>query len=149
MTAPRAILFVLTAAAAAGCAASRPNLTTAQLDAIQTRQIDAPPDVAFRAAAGVMLDRGMMITLSDGGAGLIGARAWMDAPQSHAQNAPDSPYATTQVVAWVRPSAAGHSLLRVQFGRGGLTAADAEVVSRFAEDVARRTLVAAPKGSMR
>lgn len=147
MTPARAIL-PLAAALSAGCA-SQPALTPVQLEAIQTREIDAPVDAAFRAAAGVMLDRGMIITLSDGSAGLIGAREWMDAPHAHTHATPDSPYAPVEVVVWVRSADPGRSLLRIQFGRGGLQDADAETVSRFAEDVGDRTLTAPRKGGTR
>lgn len=143
-----AIILLALTAIPAGCV-STPSLAPAQVEEMQTRRIDAAPDVAFRAVAGVMLDRGMIIVLSDASAGLIGASGSAQGQCSHGHTSPGAPDAPTQIVVWVRPDTVGTSLIRVQFSQGGLTSTDRELVSRFAEDVGKRTLAASTKRSAR
>ncbi len=124
------------------CAPTRSNLPPVELEAIQTRSIDAPADAVFRAAAGVMLDRGMVITMSDYPGGLVSGMIWIGVPHA-------SPHAITpghtfsEVVVWVRPDGRGRTLMRVQPVSSAVPVPDAEVVSRIAARVAERTLIAA------
>ncbi len=148
MMSARLILLLALAAAPAGCASS-PNLTPSQLSELQTRRIDAPSDVAFRSVVGVMLDRGMFITLSDGGAGLVGAMVGPNG-QACCNTTSGNPLgAPAAIVVWVRADPAGGSMVRVQFSHCGLAAHDREPVSRFVDDVDRRTLRAPAARSMR
>lgn len=123
----------------AACAPTPSKLAPAQIEAIQTRRIDAPPDAALRAAAGIMLDRGMVITMSDFSGGLVAGSAW-SAPGPHTHG-PDQRLA--EVVVWVRPDGRG-SLMRVQPIRSSVPLADADLVSRIAGQVSQRALMAAP-----
>src|SRR5262245_10068719 len=75
---PRALTpaWALVPALAAGCADPPPMVTPEQLAAIQTVEIDTTRDEAFRAAAAVMIDRGMVIAMSDFNAGLVSSGRW-------------------------------------------------------------------------
>ena len=125
--------------AVAGCADR--TYTPQQLDAIQTRPINAPSDVTFRATVGVMLDRGMRITLSDGDAGLVGAIVDGIGADGCAQCQAGGGPNVAEVIAWARPDGNGRSLLRIQFVRSGIVENSSDAAARFAEDVARRTLM--------
>jgi hypothetical protein len=143
----RTIAALLTTAALAACGPTRSALSPARIDAIESRPIDAAPDAAFRAAAGVMFDRGMFITLSDQGAGLVAGSSWYSGPASDGVHVHASTNAPTDVTVWVRPDSAGRTILRVQFARAGIPEPDAAQVSRFADEVGRRALMAAPTRS--
>ncbi len=143
MIAFRAPAVCALALALGACASTRPPMSPAQLDVIESRPIEAPPDAAFRAAAGVMLDRGLVITLSDRSAGLVGGSTWIYGPIVDGAHHPGSLNAPVEIIAWVRPDPAGRSILRAQFAKTGIPAADADQVSRFAEEVGARALIAA------
>lgn len=124
-----------------GCAApSTPKLTPEQMSALQTREIDAPVDATFRAAAGVMMDSGMAISMSDHAAGLVSGANWgYIGGVNHA-------YRTEWggVLVWVRSAGPGRSSMRVSFGEG--TNPEAEPVSRFAAQVQERVMMASEPG---
>jgi hypothetical protein len=122
--------------ALAGCAAAPATiLTPEQVAAIQTRDVEASPDRAFRAAAAVMLDRGMVIAMSDFNAGLLGAGAWgYAAGVGRAELRPGS-----GLVVWMRPAGPARTTMRVKFAAGD----SEEATSRFVEQVERRLLASA------
>lgn len=59
----------------AGCASQSPivSISPTQQDAIQVRDLDAPPDRAFSAAANTLVNAGYTILLTDGEGGLLTA----------------------------------------------------------------------------
>ncbi len=63
-------LFGLVVLLCAGCAA-QPRYTQAQLNAIETREVDAAFDQTYKAAASALFDAGYTIAMSDQQAGLI------------------------------------------------------------------------------
>ena len=60
---------------AGGCASQSPivAMTPTQQDALQVRELDAPPDRAFSAAANTLVNAGYTIELTDGEGGLLTA----------------------------------------------------------------------------
>ncbi len=64
---PVAVVFALLLAACA----SKPVYTQAQLNAIETRSVDATFDETFNAATGALFDSGYIIAMSDREGGLI------------------------------------------------------------------------------
>lgn len=57
----------------AGCQTA-PPLTQAQITALETREVDAPADEAYAAAASALFDAGYTIAMSDKAAGLLTGR---------------------------------------------------------------------------
>lgn len=143
MKAPRSMLPLAALAAAApmtACAPTRPALTRDQVDAIEVRHIDAAPDDTFRAAAGVMLDRGMVIVLSDRDAGRVSGVLWIGNPWITPR-----PYDhDSQIEIFIRPAPDAGSLMRVHLTRYAEPVHDHDKVAAFAGDVRQRTLVATP-----
>ena len=122
--------------------AAEPVLTPAQREALEVRTIEAPADQTLRAAAGVLMDQGYLITLSDADAGLVGGTSWHSMMQAQRQyHRPEE-----RAAAWVRPLGPQRSALRF---RGGPTP-DQRRISNFARQVSERTLLwstPSPKGS--
>lgn len=63
-------LFGLVVLLCAGCAV-QPRYTQAQLNAIETREVDASFDETYKAAASALFDAGYIIAMSDRPAGLV------------------------------------------------------------------------------
>ena len=130
--------------AGAGCAATDTvPISAEQSRAIETREIDAPPDATLRAVAATMLDEGMLFTMSDSAAGLLAASPWVGS------GVHTDPHSTPPgVVICVRPLGDSRSSLRVQCvggagHMGSLVISDPQTVSRFAALVQQRTLLGA------
>jgi hypothetical protein len=118
-----------------GCSAP-PRPPPEQLDAIQTVLVDAPRDEVYRAAAGVMMDNGLVLVLSDFGAGLLSAGRWGEVEHSgHAEH--PGPRSHPPLLVWVRRDGAACTRMRVSLE-------EAEDVRRFADQVRARCLAAAP-----
>jgi hypothetical protein len=141
---PRAVFAVacLLLAAAYGCEGPQPAATARtgeQLAAIQTTQVEASRDDTFRAAAAVMIDRGMMITMSDFSAGLIRAGQWGYSGGIGRASLVTGP----GLVVWVHSDEPSRTTMRVSFDQG----TSQEGVNRFVEQVQNRLLAAAePRG---
>lgn len=69
---PGALLLASVLVAASGCS-TPPRYSQAQLNAIETRIVDAPFDEAFNAASGALFDAGYIIVMSDREGGLLTA----------------------------------------------------------------------------
>ncbi len=54
-----------------GCGPVHPPLTQTQMDAIQVRVVEAPPDRAFGAAASALLDAGYQVFVTDADSGFL------------------------------------------------------------------------------
>jgi hypothetical protein len=67
----RAIAWALLVACSGGCAS--PVLGPAQLDALHTRQYDAPADATFNATANALIDMGYHIGVTDADGGVLAA----------------------------------------------------------------------------
>jgi hypothetical protein len=137
------IAVALVAPLAAGCAAGGTTvpLTPSQREAIESRTVDAPSDATFRAAAGVLMDRGAVITMSDASAGLVAGRQW-----GFVYCGQPCLYCADHTLVWVRRAGPARSELRVQM-IGGSGSASADAVTEFARQVSERTMMAAPSRS--
>ena len=71
------ILISLACALLLGCEAS-PPMTQTQVDALEIREIEAPPDRAYAAASNALLDSGYQLHVSDADAGIITAERRVD-----------------------------------------------------------------------
>lgn len=142
MISVRAGIAVAVAGALGACTSTGTRPSPVQAEAIEVRNVAAGRDEAFRAVAGVMLDRGMMVTLSDHSAGIIGGATWAGSPYAQHTHTPDSLNGPDAVTVWVRPASARESILRIQFAYGGSPRRDAAAVSRFATDVSERLMMA-------
>jgi len=67
-----ALLIVLVVPALWGCETTQP-MTATQMDALQVREVEVPPDRAFAAASSALFDAGYQIHVSDADAGLLTA----------------------------------------------------------------------------
>jgi hypothetical protein len=67
----RAIALALLVACSGGCAS--PMLGPAQLDALHTRQYDAPTEATFNATANALIDMGYHIGVTDADGGVLAA----------------------------------------------------------------------------
>lgn len=72
-----ALLFLAVPLLLAGCAAD-PPLSQTQMDALQVRLVEAPPDRAFAAASSAIIDAGYDIHVSDGEWGILTAEKRQD-----------------------------------------------------------------------
>lgn len=71
---PRALIAAALVLVAPGCCATRSpitRMTSVQQDAIQVRDVEAPPDRVYSAAVGALLDAGYTIEVSDSEGGLL------------------------------------------------------------------------------
>jgi hypothetical protein len=99
-------VIVVTAVLAAGCVSPR--------TVTRSVEIDAAPDVAFRAAAATLLDDRQVFDLSDGDAGLV------------AGGPPHSVYgASERTTFWVTPIETERSFVIVQLHHVGYESAEA------------------------
>jgi hypothetical protein len=67
-----ALLIVLVVPVFCGCETTQP-MTATQMDALQVREVEVPPDRAFAAASSALFDAGYQIHVSDADAGLLTA----------------------------------------------------------------------------
>jgi hypothetical protein len=143
--------------------------TPEKIDAVETREIAAPPDQVLRAAAAVLLDEGFVYCMSDHAAGLIsGFRILNDSISSEyyargggmgtitGTSAQTCTHATGvylstthSVIAdsteiWVRPAGPSRSLVRIQLWRGGARLISEPEVTGFASLIERRLLADSP-----
>jgi hypothetical protein len=125
---------------AGACASEGPALSPAQREALETRPVDTPADQALRAAAGVLMDQGMIISLSDAGAGLVAGRSWVGGGMSEVRS-PRSRLFSSSILVWVRPLDAGRSEIRVQVTLPGGGGPDERRVSDFVRQVHERTMM--------
>ncbi len=143
MNPARALAVTLATAALAACAPTSRTLAPEALEAVQTRTVEAQPDAAFRAAVGVLLDRGMIVTLSERGAGLVAASTYLAGPGHDHAASPGVLNGSEAIVVWVNPVAPGRCNLRIQHVRAGGVVADAGSPSAFAAEVDQRLVMAA------
>lgn len=71
MRATAAILSLMLAGFLGGCAASAPRYSQAQLNAIESREVEASLDETFSAASNALFDAGYTIAMSDRQGGLL------------------------------------------------------------------------------
>lgn len=76
--APLFVSALLAAATLSGCATPEPKLTQAQMNAIETREVDATMDQTYKAAASALFDAGYTIAMSDRAAGLLTGERGID-----------------------------------------------------------------------
>jgi len=69
-----------------GCVARQPPLTQAQMNAIETREVDATLDQTYRAASSALFDAGYTIAMSDRSAGLLTGERGIDRSAERAWN---------------------------------------------------------------
>jgi len=70
-------LIALVCLPLAGCVAD-PPLTQSQMDALQVRLVEAPPERAFAAASSAVIDAGYTVNVSDGEWGILSAEKRQD-----------------------------------------------------------------------
>jgi len=66
-----ALILCLLVPLFAGCGGGRPSYSQAQLNAIESREVDAGVEAAYSAASGALFDSGYTIRMSDRDAGLL------------------------------------------------------------------------------
>lgn len=137
---------VLTLAAAvlsAGCTAS-PALTQAQLNAIETRVVEAGFDATFNAASGALFDAGYLIFMSDRTGGLLTGVQVVDDSDWSGFWARSGDEEHLAISVQVRPETAATSLVRIKTQIDGRTKVDQKAIDEIWVLMQQQVLMSAP-----
>ncbi len=132
---------------AGGCASdgvNPANLTQAQLNAIETREIEAGIDESFSAASGALFDAGYTIAMSDKNAGLLTGRKGQDNTASRIWVSPyirDTDFAISVQLRSLGPT---RSAARVKTSVNGEPRVKKEAIDAFWVLMQRQVLMKAP-----
>ncbi len=138
-----AIAAAAVALSAGGCAAT-PALTQSQLNAIETRVVEAAFDETFDAASGALFDAGYIIAMSDRTGGLLTGTQVIEA-SAWDQFWGASPYAkhlAISVKVWAE--SARQSLIRIKTQVNGRTKVDQVAINEIWVLMQRQVLMTAP-----
>ena len=111
------------------CAAPH-EYTQAQLNALETRIVEANFTDSFNAASGALFDDGYIITMSDREGGLITGHQTKQ-PTGWAQFWGTYPYAVLEMSIQVRESTPQQCRVRVKTATNGATRVDREAIQRI------------------
>ncbi len=111
------------------CAAPQ-HYTQAQLNALETRIVEADFTDSFNAASGALFDDGYIITMSDREGGLITGHQTKQ-PTAWEQFWGPYPYAVLEMSIQVRESTPQRCLVRVKTATNGATRVDQEAIQRI------------------
>src|SRR5262245_6341780 len=143
----RAVTLWLLAVAGAllplgGCTAT-PKLTQAQLNAIESRVVEADYDATFDAASGALFDAGYIIAMSDRPGGLLTGTQVVE-PEGWDQcwNGPDPRFQAISVQ--VRHKEASRSTVRIKTQVNGRTRVDQAAIDQIWVLMQRQVLMSVP-----
>lgn len=129
-----------------GCGAFlKPPLTQAQLNAIETRDVDAGFDETFNAASGALFDAGYIISMSDRQGGLITGTKSTDRSRQRRwladQTIEDTDYAVSILV---REDTGDRCSVRVKTSVNGQPRVDKRAIDQIWVLMQRQVLMTAP-----
>lgn len=131
-------------AALAGCQSS-PPLTQAQLTALETREVDAPVDEAYAAAASALFDAGYTIAMSDKSAGLLTGRQSRERMRFVGYGRRAVPVLTEYTISvMLRPIDADSTAVRIKTAVDGEPVVHREAIDRFWLLMQRQVLMNEP-----
>jgi hypothetical protein len=129
--------------AAAGCQ-SQPVYTQAQLNAIETRIVEAGFDETFNAASGALFDAGYIITMSDREGGLVTGEQTRKASGWEVWFGTTGYYKNLAVTIQVRESGPDRSRARVKTAVNGQTQVNKEAIDEIWVLMQRQVLMSEP-----
>ncbi len=134
---------VVSALLLAACA-SQPVYTQAQLNAIETRSVDATFDETFNAASGALFDAGYIIAMSDREGGLITGTQTEVAHGWAAFWGTQPYYRSLAISIQIRADGPNHSLARIKTQFNGRTQVDKAAIDEIWVLMQRQVLMSAP-----
>lgn len=112
-----------------GCAA--PQMSQAQLNAIETREVDAGPEQTFGAASGALFDAGYTIAMSDRGGGLLTGTRGIDQTSARIWVSPAIEDTKFVISIQIRPIDANRSTVRVKTSKNGEPIVDQKAIDQI------------------
>ena len=134
----------LVALVLAGCTLFSPPMGQAQLNAIETREVDAGYDDTFNAATGALFDAGYIISMSDRQGGLVTGSKAIDRSRQRAlghAGAEDTHFAMSIMV---RRASADRSSVRIKTSVNGQPRVDRKATDEIWVLMQRQVLMTAP-----
>ncbi len=141
-----------------GCAA-KPPLSPTQMEALQTREVEAGADRAFAAATNAVLDAGYRLRMSDADAGILAAELRQDpavaanvgvivatALVTLGHAVADLPPTYHELCVQVMPEGSGRSKVRIRSYLNASAAHEPEVVEQIWTLMQRQVLMKEPSG---
>jgi hypothetical protein len=138
-----AISMAAAVLAAAGCQ-SQPVYTQAQLNAIETRVVEADFDETFSAASGALFDAGYIITMSDREGGLVTGGQTKKTSGWEVWFGSGVYYRNLAVTIQVRESGPDRCRVRVKTAVDGQTRVNKEAIDEIWVLMQRQVLMSAP-----
>ncbi len=112
-----------------GCAA--PQMSQAQLNSIETREVDAGVEQTFTAASGAMFDAGYTIAMSDHNAGLLTGTRGVDQTSARIWLSPAIEDTKFVLSMQIRPIDTGRSTVRVKTSKNGEPIVDQKAIDQI------------------
>lgn len=139
-------LGFLVAAALVGCSSdsSPSRFTQAQLNAIETREIEAGQDESFAAASGAMFDAGYTISMSDRNAGLLTGKRGTDNTAARMWVSPYIRDTDFTISVQIRPLGPQRTAARVKTSVNGEPVVKKEAIDSFWTLMQRQVIMKAP-----
>ena len=128
----------------AGCVLFTPPLGQAQLNAIETRDVDAGFDETFSAATGALFDAGYIISMSDREGGLLTGTRSID--RSRQRRLLDSKIEDTHfaVSVMIREAGSDRCSVRIKTSVNGVQKVNNRAIDQFWVLMQRQVLMKAP-----
>lgn len=120
------------------------NLTQAQLNAIETREIEAGMEESFNAASGAMFDAGYTIAMSDKNAGLLTGRKGVDNTAARIWVSPVIQDTNYTLSVQLRSLGTARTAARVKTSTNGEPIVRKEAIDAFWVLMQRQVLMKAP-----
>ncbi len=134
---------VVSALLLAACA-SQPVYTQAQLNAIETRSVDATFDETFNAASGALFDAGYIIAMSDREGGLITGTQTKVAQGWAAFWGTEPYYRSMAISIQIRADGPNHTFARIKTQFNGQTQVDKAAIDELWVLMQRQVLMSTP-----
>ena len=145
----RTILPVLLLNVSLLCGCMGPQLSQAQLNAIETREIDAGMDATFTAASGALFDAGYTVSMSDRQAGLLTGSKAKDRTADRlwwGEGVHDTQYTLS---IQMRPDGKNHTTVRIKTSVNGESVVNKQAIDQVWLLIQRQVLMTAPTAGAR
>ncbi len=128
-----------------GCLWSRgPHLSQAQLNALETREVDADFVATFNAASGAMFDAGYIVTMSDRQAGLLTGTKSIDRSRQRRWGNPQAEDTDFAISIMIRETSPRRSSVRVKTSINGQSRVNKKAIDQVWVLMQRQVLMTAP-----
>lgn len=139
----RRLVKIVVFVVAFGCQTT-PKYTQAQLNAIETREVDASFDETFNAAASALFDAGYTISMSDRQSGLISGQAGKDKSAERIWISPYIADSTFIASMQIRPISQNLCSVRIKMSANGEPRVDKKAIDNIWNLMQRQVLMKEP-----